>query len=532
MAAPPTSAAPALDPPEPPEPAPRRARNIPPGGYYEAPDVQDDDFDPGWQSAHRESQSVPHDEPAEEEKEDTTLPAYTLPIEGDSRMEEEAACIHALFATWSSWVMSSADPPELRFRRAARVFREKYSKLYKGRCAAPTSSFFDSLLNDWASSATSTEASYDFVVGRSNLTAAKMLLYRSYAGNDGSGFISPLDEISQDLRSLGLGRQLTEENIKAHLELLNNAAQIFDGGNDDQASVSSLHSSDRSNASSTLFDDEVPDYLQAFVYLAKLSAASRSGIAAERMLITNGVRMDAFQAAHIIPHRPSKLYLLFAVKIMTLLALNIFYPNFTINMENEWHPMFDKDAILILPHRPFLLAVLEHVHTSGRNLQGADKPLYVLLDELAAPHTVATLPYTVYALRPAVVHGLILNDISSENPYGQPYLSSADGLFRNQAGEPLGHRIFSRTETQASAMAFIINGANKIIFALQKEDFKLPPAVVEDALLCVSIVYHLICNAAPHGEMFERALSAASLASAKAHTRLKRKHEREGAAFR
>lgn len=156
----------------------------------------------------------------------------------------------------------------------------------------------------------------------------------------------------------------------------------------------------------------------------------------------------------------------------------------------------------------------------------------VLLDELATPHTVATLPYTVYALRPAVVNGLILNDISSENPYGQPYLSSADGLFRNQAGEPLGHRIFSRTKTQASWMAFIINGANKVIFALQKDDFDLPPAVVEDALLCVSIVYHLICNAAPHAEMFERALSAASLASAKAHTRLKRKHEREDAAFR
>lgn len=155
-----------------------------------------------------------------------------------------------------------------------------------------------------------------------------------------------------------------------------------------------------------------------------------------------------------------------------------------------------------------------------------------LLNDLAAPYTVETLPYTVYALRPSSVKGTNIIDYPAGADFGKQYASMADGLFRNEAGEPLGRRTFSRTERQISPMAFIINGANKVIFALQKGDFNFPPAVAEDALLCVSIVYHLVCHPAPHGKMFEHALSAASLASAKAHTRLKRKHEREGAAFR
>lgn len=110
----------------------------PDSSITEAPDSRDDDPVLDRQSGQRGSRPVRHDESAEEEgpteEEGATeeegdgaaVPAYTLPLMHDSRTEEEAACIHALFATWTAW-LTSDDPPESRFRQAARVVRSSTS---------------------------------------------------------------------------------------------------------------------------------------------------------------------------------------------------------------------------------------------------------------------------------------------------------------------------------------------------------------------------------------------------------------------
>lgn len=104
----------------------------PDSSITEAPDSRDDDPVLDWQSGQRGPRPVRHAEPAEgegateEEGDGAAVPAYTLPLMHDSRTEEEAACIHALFATCTAW-LTSDDPPELRFRQAARVVRSPTS---------------------------------------------------------------------------------------------------------------------------------------------------------------------------------------------------------------------------------------------------------------------------------------------------------------------------------------------------------------------------------------------------------------------
>lgn len=130
------------------------------------------------------------------------------------------------------------------------------------------------------------------------------------------GFVSPIDELAIDLRSLQLPTLLTTENLRTHTEIFGHIAQLVDGDRAQTASVSTPSS--WSTFREDIDEPEGPQVDKRYIFGDKVSAEDDRNLRDEsRRFATGNALLGPVDRAHVVPKRPSLRPLDYSVKVRT-----------------------------------------------------------------------------------------------------------------------------------------------------------------------------------------------------------------------
>ncbi|GAA6006504.1 hypothetical protein JCM10207_004955 [Rhodosporidiobolus poonsookiae] len=467
----------------------------------------------------------------------TVLPPYALPSTAKRRREEEAAWARAFLALrpWEG----NEEERNRRITEACKKFIDEYQQKFTTRCRRPTSSFANKLYADWTGPSNVDKLN---IFENSDDTSIKAII-KSLADKD---FIAFPDMLNRQLADLAT-TPLTKKNLEEHLTSFQQPLRLLDASHDLTDAVSSSSSSSTSSSSRAPHDAvdvaplSPPPNSEQFIYqiLPEAGTGNDKLRGAEETCMLDGLTTGGMERCHIIPHRPTKRRLLYALKMYYLLSAKLVKSTFELNhisnlfyLQPTWHVNFDRNRLVVFPSLPFL----RHIDSYLDCLIGPFS-YDTFLAALPADLPLDKLTYSVLALDRSTLKPFTVKvDPETSTPPGwtfYAYTCSEDAVFRRCDGPALPEyrtelppRLFLRTpstsDTLPNPLLFIMNAAHKLTVRHPPKEW---PSAQEDTFLLIMRIVQKILSRAEHDEhLYSTAVDAAMFFVSSERSR-KRGHE-------